>query len=372
MGQKPKVPFLDLKLQHEGLRGEIEEAVRRTIESTGFVLGPELSQFEQEFAHYCDCEHAVGTSSGTAALHLALLALGVGPGDEVITVPNTFIATVEAILYTGATPVLVDVDSRSYGMNPDLLERAITPRTRALIPVHIYGHPCDMEAIGAIAQRHGIFVVEDACQSHGATFMGRKTGSLGDIAAFSFYPTKNLGGIGDGGAVTTNDVKLADRIRALRHHGQANPNVFDEVGYNCRLDSIQAAVLGAKLPHLDAWTSRRRNIAARYRKGIRSDNFEFQSAVAGSEPVYYIFTVRHPRRDLVHEVLNSAGIGWGRHIVAPIHKQPGYRHLARDGETFPVSEALAAELVSLPVFPELTDEQVNHVVDVLGKVEVSV
>jgi dTDP-4-amino-4,6-dideoxygalactose transaminase len=372
MGQKQTVPFLDLTLQHRGLREDIAAAVQRTLDRGDFILGASLDEFEREFARYCDCEFAIGLSSGTAALHLALLALGVGPGDEVVTVPNSFIATVEAIMYTGATPVLVDVDPATFCLDPARFEAAITPRTKAVVPVHLYGQPCDMESISGIAARHGVAVVEDACQAHGATFVGRKSGSLGRAAAFSFYPTKNLGTIGDGGAVTTNDPELAAKIRALRHHGQFEPNVFPVLGYNYRLDTLKAAVLRVKLSHLDRWNTRRRAIAERYRVRLKGSEFVFQTRVPGSEPVYHILAVKHPRQRAVHEALSAAGIGWGKHIVPPAHRQPGYRHIVRGGESFPVSESLSAQLVSLPVFPELTDEQVDYVADVLSRVEVSV
>lgn len=372
MGHYRRVPFVDLGAQLRDLRGEIDAAIQKSLDSTDFILGEQLSEFEGEFAKYCDCEFGIGVSSGTAALHLALTALGIGRGDEVITAPNTFVATVEAILYTGATPIFADVDEESYCIDPGAIENAITPRTRAIIPVHIYGQPCDMESILAVAKRHDLEVIEDACQAHGATFMGRKAGSFGRAAAFSFYPTKNLGALGDAGAVTTNDRELAEKMRALRHHAQFEPNVFPEVGYNYRLDTIQAAVLNVKLRRLDQWNERRRRIAGTYRKKLKGHGYSFQTPVPGSVSSYHIMAVRHPRRQVVHEILDKAGVGWGRHITPPIHQQPGYRHLVRNGEKFPVSEALSRELISLPVYPELTDEQLDYVVDVLGRVEVSV
>lgn len=371
LGQKQRVPFLDLTLQHQDLHDEIAAAVTQTIDRGDFILGASLEEFEREFARYCGCEFAIGLSSGTAALHLALLAANVGTGDEVITVPNSFIATVESIAYTGATPVLADVDPATFCLDAARFEAAITPRTKAVIPVHLYGQPCDMDAINAIAKRHGIAVIEDACQAHGATYQGKRTGNLGTAAAFSFYPTKNLGTIGDGGAVTTNDPELAKRMRALRHHGQYQPNVFPEVGYNYRLDTVKAAVLSVKLAHLDRWNARRRSIAEKYRNRLEGTEFTFQSRVDGSEPVFHILAVRHSRQRAVQDALNAAGIGWGKHIVPPAHRQPGYAHLARAGK-FPVSETLADQLVSLPVFPELTDDQVDIVADVLSRVEVSV
>jgi dTDP-4-amino-4,6-dideoxygalactose transaminase len=257
-------------------------------------------------------------------------------------------------------------------MDPARFEAAITPRTKAVIPVHLYGQPCDLESISAIAARHGIAIVEDACQAHGATLNARKTGSLGNAGAFSFYPTKNLGTIGDGGAVTTNDPDLAAKMRALRHHGQFQPNVFPVVGYNYRLDTLKAAVLGVKLAHLDRWNARRREIAGRYRSRLKGSEFAFQARVAGSDPVFHILAVRHPRQRAVQDALAAAGIGWGKHIVPPAHRHPAYAHILRDGQSLPVSESLSDHLVSLPVFPELTDGQVDYVADVLSRVEVSV
>ena len=372
MAFKQTVPFLDLTLQHRAIQGEISAAVERTLDRGDFILGGSLEEFEREFARYCDCEYAVGLSSGTAALHVALVALGIGAGDEVVTVPNSFIATVEAILYTGATPVLVDVDPDTFCLDPETFERAITPRTKAVIPVHLYGQPCDMQSILDIASRHGIAVVEDACQAHGATIDGRKVGSFGAAAAFSFYPTKNLGTIGDGGALTTNDRELATAVKALRHHGQLEANVFPRVGFNYRLDTLKAAVLGVKLARLDGWNERRREIAARYRERLRGTEFVFQKRVAGSDPVFHILAAKHPRRKAVLDALSAAGVGWGKHIVTPAHLQPGYVDLVRTGGSLRVSEALSHELVSLPVFPELTDEQVDYASEVLSKVEVSV
>jgi len=372
MGQNRRVPFVDLKSQLQSLRSEIDTAIQRSLDSTDFILGEQMSEFENEFAKYCDCEYAIGVSSGTAALHLALTALGVGRGDEVITVPNTFVATVEAIQYTGATPVFADVNNRTFCIEPAAIEKAITPRTRAILPVHIYGQPCDMESIAAIARKHGVDVVEDACQAHGATFVGRKVGSFGKAAAFSFYPTKNLGAVGDAGAVTTNDRDLAREMRALRHHGQFEPNVFAKTGFNYRLDTIQAAVLGVKLKHLDRWNEQKREIARHYRKKLEGSDYKFQKQMSGSVPAFHIMAVQHPAQKKVQTFLDKAGVGWGRHITRPIHEQPGYRHLVRNGESFPVAEGLSRELISLPIYPELTFEQVDYVVDILGRVEVSV
>ncbi len=372
MGPKQRVPFLDLKAQHQGLRTEIDEAVRRTLDSNEFVLGSQLREFEEEYAAFCGTKHAIGVSSGTAALHLALLALGVGPGDEVITTPVSFVATVEAIMYTGATPVFVDIADDTLNLDPTLIERAITPRTKVILPVHWFGEMCDMQPIGDIARRHNLEIVEDAAQAHGSTFQGKKAGSFGAAAGFSFYPSKNLGCAGDGGAITTDRDDVATDIRALRHHAQYESNVFPRLGFNCRLDSIQAGILSVKLKRLEGWNQRRREIAGRYKERLQGTGYRFQETITGSVPSNYIFAVRHPNSAGVRKALDDAGIGWGRHIVPPIHQQPGYQHLVKAGETLPVSEQHWKDLVSLPVFPELSDEQVDYVADVLGGVEVSV
>jgi dTDP-4-amino-4,6-dideoxygalactose transaminase len=367
-----KVPFLDLKSQIDPIRNEILAAISQAIDNSDYVMGPSLDAFESAFADYCDCHHAMGVSSGTDALFLILRALGVGPGDEVITVPNTFIATVEAIAHTGAKPILVDVDDDSYCIDPEAVEDAITPRTRVIIPVHLFGLPCDMDPLMQLAEKHALYVVEDACQSHGATYKGKKTGSLGHAAAFSFYPSKNLGALGDGGAVTTDDPEIARKVKALRHHAQYDRNVHPEVGYNCRLDSIQAAVLNVKLPKLDGWNTRRRQIASFYETGLAREEYRFQKGVLESAHVYHIFALRHPRRKLVHDQLDRAMIGRGRHIAPPIHLQPGYEDLGYRKGAFPVSEKLCEELISLPVFPGLSESQLNYVVEVLNRVVIPV
>lgn len=367
-----KVPFLDLKSQQDELRDELVEALTSTIDSTSYILGPQLDQFESGFAAYCGCTHAIGTSSGTAALHLALLAVGVGPGDEVITVPNTFIATVEAILYTGAKPVLVDVCDDTYCIDVEAVERAVTENTKAVIPVHLFGQPCDMDPLMALAARHKFFVIEDACQAHGAKYGGRRAGSLGHAAAFSFYPSKNLGSFGDAGAVTTNDPAIAKKVTLLRHHGQSSRNTFTAVGFNYRLDDLQAAVLNVKLKHLGRWTDRRRELAALYKEQLSDTGYSFQEVPPEVHPVYYIFSIRHEKQKLIQESLEQAGIGWGNHIAPPIHLHPGYRFLGLTEGSLPVSESLSKELVSLPVFPQLSNEQLNYVVATLSRVVVSI
>jgi dTDP-4-amino-4,6-dideoxygalactose transaminase len=372
MGHNRSVPFLELKAQIERLRDDIDAAICDTINSSAFILGPQLEQFERNFSDYCGCKYTVGVSSGTAALHVALVASGVGVGDEVITVPNTFVATVEAIRFTGATPVFADVDEDTFCLAPERLERAITSQTKAIIPVHLFGQPCDMAAIGSIAEQHGLFVLEDACQAHGAAIDGKKAGTLGHAAAFSFYPSKNLGAFGDGGAVTTNDPELARKLRALRHHAQFESNVFSTVGYNYRLDSMQAAILDVKLRHLDAWNEKRRLLSNRYQSNLTGTDYRFQAAVPGSVSSRHIMAVRHRDQKRIHDILDEHGIGWGRHIATPIHLQPGYRFLGYDEGSLPVSERLAGELVSLPIYPELTTDQVDYVTDALSKVTVQI
>jgi dTDP-4-amino-4,6-dideoxygalactose transaminase len=372
MERTQKVPYLDLKSQQDELRSEIVEALVSTVDSASFILGPKLEAFEKSFASYCGCGFALGTSSGTAALHLALLALGVGAGDEVITVPNTFIATVEAILYTGAKPVLVDVRDDTYCIDVDAVERAITPNTKAIIPVHIFGQPCDMDALMQLAQEHGISVIEDACQAHGAEYKGRRAGSIGHAAAFSFYPSKNLGAMGDGGAVTTSKPEVAETVRSLRHHAQTEKNVHVDVGYNYRLDALQAAVLQVKLGHLDEWNAKRRELAGYYMERLKNTEYAFQKVPSDVLPGYHIFTIRHKKQKLVKESLGRAKIGWGEHIAPPIHLQPGYRFLGYKSGSFPVCEALYRELVSLPIYPQLRIQQMDYIIETLDRVMVSI
>jgi dTDP-4-amino-4,6-dideoxygalactose transaminase len=290
----------------------------------------------------------------------------------VITVPNVFIAAVEVIARLGAKPVLVDVRQDTYCIDPESVEAAVTPRTKAIVPVHLFGLPADMDALLDIAARHSIFVIEDACQAHGATYNGKRVGSLGHAAAFSFYPTKNLSGLGDGGAVTTNDPDVAKKVRMLRHHAQVERNTHAEIGYNCRLDSLQAAVLNIKLSHLDRWNEQRRALAERYRSRLEGTGYGLQSVPPGTVPVYHIVAVRHRHRELVHEQLDQHRIGWGKHIAMPIHEQPGYRFLGYNKGDFPVSELLCDELVSLPIFPALSEAEVDYVTDALAKVVVPV
>lgn len=358
-----KVPFLDLKSQHAPLRVEIDSAIQEVIEESAFAGGPYVARFEAEFAAYCDGPYAVGVGSGTEALWLSLLALGVGPGDEVITVPNTFMATAEAITYCGATPVFVDVDEVTYTMDSAALERAITPRTKVVIPVHLFGQPADMDPILDVARTHGLFVVEDACQAHGAEYKGRKVGTLGDAACFSFYPGKNLGALGEAGAVVTSNAALQEKIRILRDHGQARKYHHTMVGWNCRMDGIQAAVLRIKLRHLERGNRLRRLHAAHYDRALQNTAEVITPAqVASVLHVYHIYAIRVQDRDEVMRLLAQKGIGCAVHYPVPIHLQEAYCNLGYERGAFPVAERCAAAFLSLPIFPELTPMQVEMVV----------
>jgi dTDP-4-amino-4,6-dideoxygalactose transaminase len=335
------------------------------FEQTQFILGPPVASFEKQFAAFCGTKEAVGVSSGTSALHLALLAAGVGPGDEVITVPYTFVATVAAIEYAGARPVLVDVEPGYWTMDPARLEGAITPRTKAIMPVHLYGQPADMDPILEIARRHGITVIEDAAQAHGAEYKGRRCGSLGRMACFSFYPGKNLGAYGEGGAVVTDDPALAARIRLLRSWGEEVRYEHKFKAFNYRMDGVQGAVLGVKLPHLDAWTEARRANAAEYGRQLAGTAAVGPVERAGCRHVYHVYVVRLPQRDAWRAALAEAGVQTGVHYPIPVHLQPAYRDLGYQAGDFPVAERVAGEVLSLPMFPELTSAQIGTVAGLL-------
>ena len=357
-----KVPYLDLHAHHAPLKAEILAAIAEVIDANAFAGGPYVAAFEKDFAAFCRTQHAIGVGNGTDALWLALLAMGVGPGDEVITVPSTFMATAEAISFTGATPVFVDVDPKTYTMNPALLERAITPRTKAVIPVHLFGQTANMDPILDIARRHKLRVVEDACQAHGADYKGRPAGSMGDAGCFSFYPGKNLGAFGEAGAVTTNDPALAERIQVLRDHGQQKKYVHSHIGWNARMDGIQGAVLRIKLRHLAASNTGRRAAAKRYNEqlGGRADIVTPTEAAYGTH-IYHVYAVRVKGRDQLLRTLGEAGIGCGIHYPIPVHLQPAYSQLKLGRGSFPVAERCADEFLSLPMFPELTSEQTETV-----------
>ncbi|MBV9998642.1 MAG: DegT/DnrJ/EryC1/StrS family aminotransferase [Verrucomicrobia bacterium] len=358
-----KVPFLDLKAQHAPLLDEIEAAIRQVIEAGAFAGGPFVAEFEEDFAAYCDSSHALGVGSGTDALWLSLLALGIGAGDEVITVSSTFMATAEAITYCGAKPVFVDIDERTYTMDPAGLEQAITPRTKAIIPVHLFGQTADMDPIVAIARKHGLFVIEDACQAHGAEYKGRRAGTLGDAACFSFYPGKNLGAFGEAGAVVTNNPELQEKIRILRDHGQVRKYHHTMIGWNGRMDGIQAAVLRIKLRHLERGNQLRRTHAAHYGAALAEvEEVITPFQAADVQHVYHVYATRVPDRDEVIRFLTAKGIGSGVHYPVPVHLQEAYRSLGYRPGALPVTERCAAEFLSLPMFPELTHAQVETVV----------
>ena len=358
-----RVPLLDLKAQYQSLKSALDDAAIRVLESGRYVLGPEVSAFEEEFASTCGSRHAVGVSSGTSALHLALLALGVGPGDEVVTTPFTFVSTVAAVLYTGARPVLVDVEPETLTLDPERLERAMTPRTRAVLPVHLHGQPADMGPILEIAEGRGVPVVEDAAQSHAAEYCGRRAGSLGALGCFSFYPGKNLGAAGEGGLVTTNDDALAKKVRMLRDWGCEHKYEHLLQGFNYRLEELQAAILRVKLTRLESWTEARRSHAALYRRLLAGGPPHLPVEAPGRRHVFHVFAIRHPDRDGLARALEAAGIGTGIHYPIPVHLQPAYRELGYGTGDFPVAEQAAREVLSLPLYPEMTVEQVQEVAE---------
>jgi len=361
-----RVPFVDLRVQHEPLMPELIDAFRQVTESSAFAGGPFVARFESEFAAFCQSRFALGVGSGSDALWLSLLSLGVGPGDEVITTPNSFMATAEAISICGARPVFVDIDERTYTMDPAQLERAITLRTQAIIPVHIFGQMADMDAIQAIAARHGTPVVEDACQAHGAAYKGRRAGSLGVMGCFSFYPGKNLGAFGEAGAVTTAESELRSRVQALRDHGQAAKNLHAAIGWNARMDGIQAAVLSVKLRHLDEANEARRAKARLYDQLLADDPRVLRPWVAPyAQHVYHIYAVRVRNRDRVLERMAAHGVNCAVHYPVPIHLQKAYSFLGLGQGSFPVAECCARELLSLPMYPELRSDEVGLVAEAL-------
>ncbi|MRR05855.1 MAG: DegT/DnrJ/EryC1/StrS family aminotransferase [Deltaproteobacteria bacterium] len=357
-----KVPYLDLRAQYETIKEEIAAAIQQVLASTAFVGGPFVEKFEEEFAGWSGCTHALGVSNGTAALWMTLVSLGVGPGDEVITVPNTFIATAEAISMCGARPVFVDVDEQSYTMNAAMLENAVTPRTKAVIPVHLFGQPADMDPIIEFAEKHRLHVIEDACQAHGSTYKGKPVGSIGIAGCFSFYPGKNLGAYGEAGAVVTGDLELAKKIKMLRDHGQTKKYYHAMIGWNGRMDGIQGALLSVKLKHLSHWNDARRKNAASYNRllaGIPALHLPQEMAYA--RHVYHIYAVRTKNRDALKDYLAERGIDCLIHYPLPIHLQDAYRPLRLKEGTFPTSEKCAEEFLSLPMYPELAEDQIEKV-----------
>ncbi len=359
------IPFVDLKAQYLSIKEEIDRAVLDTLASTQFVLGKEVAAFEELFAAYTQCQHAIAVNSGTSALHLALLAVGVGRGDEVITTPHTFIATVSAIDYTGARPVFVDIDPVTFTIDPNQIAAAITPRTKAIIPVHLYGQPADMDPIMVIARKYGLAVIEDAAQAHGAEYKGRRVGSIGDLGCFSFYPGKNLGAYGEGGAVTTNNPELARMIRMLRDWGAERRYHHDLKGFNYRMEGIQGAILRVKMNYIEHWTELRRAAAARYDAMLAPMGIRTPTAFPDRRHVYHIYAIRDRQRDALQAYLNDRGISTGIHYPIPVHLQKAFAELGYRLGDFPQAEAAAAEVLSLPMFPELTVEQQQVVAQAL-------
>jgi dTDP-4-amino-4,6-dideoxygalactose transaminase len=358
-----KIPFIDLQAHHQPLREEIHRALDEVMDAGTFAGGPFVEAFEKDFAACCGTRYAVGVGTGTDALWLALVASGVGPGDEVITVPMSFFATAEAISFAGARPVFVDIDPETYTMDPAALEKAVNRRTKAILPVHLFGRTAEMEPILTIARKYGLTVIEDAAQAHGAEYQGARAGSLGHAGCFSFYPGKNLGAIGEGGAVVTDDDSLAEKIRTLRDHGQTRKYHHAVVGWNSRMDGIQAAVLRIKLRQLDAWNRKRRDHARHYAEllGFSADIVLPKASAAESDHVHHIFAIQVARRDGLASAFREQGIGYGIHYPVPIHLQPAYADLGHGRGSFPVSENCASRFISLPMFPELNGEQIGRV-----------
>lgn len=359
------VPFLDLNAPHIELRAEMEAAFERTLDSGWYILGNEVKQFEQEFAAYCEAEHCIGVGNGLEALHLILRAYGIGTGDEVIVPSNTYIATWLAASYAGATPVPVEPDARAYNLDPARIEAAITPRTKAIIAVHLYGQPADMDAINAVAKKHNLKVIEDAAQAHGARYKGRRVGSLGDAAGFSFYPGKNLGALGDGGAVTTHDAELAEKVRVLGNYGSKVKYHNEMKGFNSRLDELQAAFLREKLKRLDEWNARRKALATEYLQQLSGTPLSLPFVPDWADPVWHLFLVRNSKRDALQAHLTACGIGTMIHYPIPPHLQPAYVELGIPCGSLPIAEAIHREVLSIPMGPHLLPEQQARVIDAL-------
>jgi len=359
------VPFVDLKTQCNELTPEIMPAIENVIRRAAFILGDEVDEFEEKFADYCDSSYCVSVASGTDAIHLALRAVDVGPGDEVITAGNSFVATTFAISHTGATPVLVDINPSDHNLNVDLIEQAISPKTKAIVPVHLYGQPGNMKAIQEIAEKHGLKIVEDSCQAHGSEYFGKRTGTFGDAGCFSFYPGKNLGAFGDGGAVVTQDPKIAERLRLLRNYGQREKNVHSMLAFNSRLDTLQAAVLLVKLPYLDDWNNQRRKAASLYHQLLSDSDLVLPAENEGSRHVYHLFVVKHPKRQQLMEHLNQQEIFCGIHYPNPLNQATPYLDIRSSPKNLPVCKELANKIFSLPMFPGITEAQIKRVSDAI-------
>ena len=359
------VPYFDLPAQIRSIRKDLEAAIARSLDQCTFCLGPDVAQFEKDFARFCGAKQCVGFNNGTSALHVAMRLLELGPSDEVITTPFTFIATSWAIAYTGARPVFVDIDDVTLNLDPNLVERAITERTKAILPVHLYGQPADLEPLLQISRQHNLPLVEDAAQAHGAKYRGKVVGTFGAMSCFSFYPSKNLGACGESGALVTNDAAFAARARALRDHGSTQRYYHDEIGFNYRMEGIQAAVLGVKLRHLDAWTQERRRVALRYHQLLATTPLQLPREPDYAQSAWHLYVVRHPRRDELKQHLETNQIGCGMHYPLPLHLQKAFAHLGYKPGDFPVAEKAARECLSLPMYPELSEAQIVRVSGVI-------
>ena len=366
-----KVPFVDLKTQYLGVRDEVLAEIGKALDSMQLYLGPNVQALEDEFARYCGTEFAIGVGSGTEALHISLLACGVGSGDEVITVANTFIATAEAIALTGARAVFVDIDAQTYNMDTSQIESRLNSKTRVILPVHLYGHPAEMNPIGELARKYGIKIVEDACQAHGAEYLGKRTGSLSDVGCFSFYFTKNLGAYGEAGMIVTSDPAIASKCKMLRDHGQSVKYHHHYLGVNSRLDEIQAAVLKVKLPRLDAWNSKRRSLAQAYEAGLPSSVIK-PVEMPWAKHVYHLYVIRVRKRDQLRSWLEENGVATGMHYPIPIHLQDGWRGYYDYQRSLPITEEVTKQILSLPMYPELSSEQVVYVCELVREFEAGI
>jgi len=356
------IPLVDLKAQYKSIKPEIDAAIQDVLDNTAFIMGEQVKSFEKNFAEYCQVKHAIGVANGTTALRLALIACGVGPGDEVITTPHTFAATIEAIIDCGAKPVFGEIFEKSYNLAYESIEPLITEKTKAILPVHLYGKMCDMEHIMEIAEKHGLKVIEDACQAHGAEWKGKRAGSYGDAAAFSFYPGKNLGAYGDAGAVVTNNDEIAEKVTLMRNHGRKSKYEHSSFGTNERIDALQCAILNVKMKHIEEWTEKRRQNAKIYDKLLEGAGIGLPTHCENSKDVYHLYVVRTKNRDEILAKMNEAGIGAGIHYPIPLHLQPAYKDLGYKEGDFPITEKVCKEILSLPMYPELTRDQIEFVV----------
>jgi len=361
----PVIPFLNLKRQYTSIRTQVDRAIQGVVDGCVFASGPSVEAFEEAFAQYCRVKHCIAVNSGTSSLHLALIGSGIEPGDEVITTPMTFVSTAWAISYVGAKPVFVDIEPESYTINPCKIKEALTPRTRAIIAVHLYGHMAEMDPLWQVCQEYGLTLIEDAAQSHGAQYHGRIAGGVGQIGCFSFYPSKNLGAYGEGGALTTNDAKTAARLRALRDHAQSEKYVHDEVGFNYRMDELQAAILSVKLRCLDSWNNTRKLVGARYEENLGCLPLDLPKEREGTKHAWHLYVVRHPKRNRLQQALTRANIGSGLHYPIPLHLQPAFARLGYSAGDFPVAEHHARECLSLPLYAELTEREQDRVTETL-------